>query len=191
MIARLIGKIEAIFDDSILINVNGICFQVFVAVNLRDSFVLGGNVNIRISHIFRQEQQYLCGFASDEEMAIFKALLDVPGIGMKSALSVLSTLTIEEFAMAVANQTPDPICRADGVGKKTAERILLELKDKNIAKIKDVCQKGNANINDAILGLVSLGYPKNIVVKIVSEVSSALGPDADTNELIINCLKRL
>ena len=191
MIAKLKGKVDEIFDDSIIIDANGVGYQVYVASQLKNSANIGDAISLRIYHIFKQENQYLCGFQDAEEMNIFKALLDVPGIGVKSAMSILSTLSIEEFAMAVASQDPTTLCRAGGVGKKTAERILLELKDKTLTKIKDVCSKGNENINDAILGLISLGYQKNNILKIVSEVSQKLGQSASTNELIVQCLKEI
>ena len=191
MIAKLTGKIESLLEDSIVIDVNGIGFQVFVSRKILSEKELGQDISIRTLHIFRQEQQYLCGFSNDEEMNIFKVLLDVPGIGIKSAMMVLSTLSIEEFALAVANQEPETLCRVNGIGKKTAERILMEPKDKNITKIKDNCYKENNNINDAILGLISLGYQKNLVLKTVSESVKSLGKSAQTNEIIVNCLKRI
>ncbi|MDR3031309.1 MAG: Holliday junction branch migration protein RuvA [Holosporales bacterium] len=191
MIARLTGKIDFILEDSIIIDANGIGFQVFIATKLKDSFSIGQEISLRIFHVFRQEQQYLCGFSNEEELNIFKALLDVPGIGVKSAISVLSTLSVEEFAVAVANQDPETLCRVGGVGRKTAERILLELKDKTITKIKDIYFKENQNINDAILGLISLGYQKNMVIKLISEISKTLGQTASTNEIIVQCLKNI
>jgi Holliday junction DNA helicase RuvA len=189
MIAKLTGKIDNILEDSIIIDVNGIGFQVLLSAKLQSSFSIGQEVSLRIYQIFRQEQQYLCGFSNEEELAIFKALLDVHGVGIKSAMSVLSILSIEEFAVAVANQEPGPFHQVTGIGKKTAERILLELKDRNITKIKDMNIQGTQNINDAILGLMSLGYQRSVVIKTVSEVVKTLGSNALPNEIIIQCLK--
>lgn len=191
MIAKLTGKIDEILEDSIIIDVNGIGFQVFVSSKILTEKEKGQDISIRVSHIFRQEQQFLCGFSNDEEMNIFKALLDVHGIGIKSAMMVLSTLSVEEFAFAVANQEPETLCRVNGIGKKTAERILLELKDKSITKIKDASYEQPANINDAILGLISLGYQKNLVIKTVSDSVQNLGKAATPNEIIVDCLKRI
>jgi len=191
MISKLRGIVDTLLEDSIIVDVNGVGYLVYISSKFKDSIKVGDNIDVRIHHIFKQEQQYLCGFRDSEEMNIFKALLDVPGIGVKSAMSVLSTLSTQEFAMAVANQDPTTLCRAGGVGKKTAERILLELKDKTLTKIKDVCSGGQNNVNDAILGLISLGYQKNNISKVISEVSAKIGPDATANELIIQCLKEI
>lgn len=192
MIAKLKGIVDTILEDSVIIDVGGVGYLVYISSKFRDSISLGDAVDINIHHIYKQEQQTLCGFKDSEEMNIFKALLDVHGIGMKSAMSVLSTLSTEEFAMAVANQDPSTLCRSEGIGRKTAERILLELKDKTLIKMRDVCSgKIQSNINDAILGLISLGYQKGNISRIISEVSARLGKDTSTNDLIIQCLKEL
>ena len=189
MIAKLKGIVDTLNEDSVILDVNGVGYLVYISAKFRDSLNVRDSAEIRISHIFKQENQYLCGFQDSEEMSIFKALLDVPGIGIKSAMSVLSTLSTQEFAMAVANQDPTTLCRAGGVGKKTAERILLELKDKTLVKMKGVCSADQSNVNDAVLGLISLGYQKGNISKVMAEVSARLGRDASTNDLIIQCLK--
>jgi Holliday junction DNA helicase RuvA len=94
--------------------------------------------------------------------------------------------------MAVVNQETDVLCGVSGIGKKTAGRILLELKDKTLMKIKDIySMQENPNINDAILGLISLGYPRSNTLKVVKDVSGRLGPGASVNELIVHCLKEI
>ncbi|MDR2667093.1 MAG: Holliday junction branch migration protein RuvA [Holosporales bacterium] len=191
MIAKLKGIVDTIFDDSIVIDVGGVGYQVFVISTLRGSLQVGDDISIQIFHIFKQEMQYLCGFQNTEEVSIFKALLEVPGIGVKSAMSILSTLSIEEFALAVASQDAQLLCKTNGIGRKTAERILLELKDKALLKNKDLCKPDNSNVNDAILGLISLGYQKSSIIKIINEISQKLGHSASTNELIVSCLKEI
>ncbi|MDR0630819.1 MAG: Holliday junction branch migration protein RuvA [Holosporales bacterium] len=192
MIAKLTGKIDSIFDDSIIIDVEGIGYQVYISSRLKEALTLGQKYSIRILHIFKQEAQYFCGFQDEREMNTFKALLEVQGVGTKSAMSILSTLSIEEFAMAIIEQDTAVLCSINGVGKKTAERILLELKDKTLLKMKDACiYQENPNVNDAILGLISLGYQKNSIMKTIKEVSAKLGNKTSTNELIIECLKEI
>ena len=191
MIAKLKGIIDTKFDDSVIIDVSGVGYHVFLSSKMLDDLSVGDNVSVRIAHIFRQETQYLCGFTNDEEINIFNALLDVPGIGVKSAMAVLSHLSIEEFATAVATQNTVTLCKVSGIGKKTAERILLELKDKNLGKVRDICEKHNSNVNDAILGLVSLGYQKHNIMNAIEEVSKNNTQDLSTNEIIVACLKLL
>ncbi len=191
MIAKLSGIIDEISEDSIIIDVNGAGYQVFVPLKLKQKIEIGSKISVRIFHIFKQEMQYLCGFQDEEEMGVFKALLDVPGIGVKSAMAVLSTLSIGEFATAVATQDSMVLCKVGGIGKKTAERILLELKDKTLTKLKDVCKQDNQNVNDAILGLISLGYQKNRILPLLNDISKKLGQSASANELIVNALREM
>ncbi|MDR2598275.1 MAG: Holliday junction branch migration protein RuvA [Holosporales bacterium] len=193
MIAKLRGVVDSILDDSILIDVHGICFQVFISSRCKESIEIGDDLALKILHIFKQENQILCGFQSDDEMRIFRALLDVQGIGIKSSLSILSTLSIEEIAMAVIDQDATVLCRAGGVGKKTAERILLELKGKTIPKVTDIGPAGNGAIGDAILGLVSLGYKKDRVIKVVGSIAEKIGNinKITTSEIIVQSLKEL
>ncbi|MDR1034389.1 MAG: Holliday junction branch migration protein RuvA [Holosporales bacterium] len=191
MIAKLRGVVDSILDDSILLEVHGICFQVFVSSRCKKSIRVGDDLVLRILHIFKQEGQTLCGFQNDEEIGIFKALLDVRGIGIKSSLSILSELSIEEIAMAVIDQDATMLCRAEGVGKKTAERILLELKGKTIPKISDIKLVGNGVIGDAILGLLSLGYKKDSIIKVVSNIAEKIGQKATTSDIIVQSLKEL
>jgi Holliday junction DNA helicase RuvA len=191
VIAKLSGTVDSILDDSVIIDVNGVGYQVFISSKLKDSLVLGATLSVKIFHIFKQETQYLCGFEDEQEMNVFKALLGVHGIGVKSAMSVLSTLSIEEFAMAVASQDSTALNRTNGIGKKTAERILLELKDKVLTNMKDIKLPNNENVNDAVLGLVSLGYQKHKVLKAMTKTLQTLGSQASINELIVNCLKEI
>ena len=191
MIAKLTGVVDQILDDSIVIDVGGVGYQVYITSKLKQGLTLGDSASVRILHIFKQETQFLCGFQNDDEMSVFKILLDIHGIGIKSALAILSTLTISEIATAVATQEPSIISRVSGIGKKTAERILLELKDKTLTELKDVTQHQNPNLNDAMLGLISLGYQKNSILPLLREISKRLGADASANDLIIQALKEI
>ena len=118
-------------------------------------------------------------------------MLNVHGIGARSALAILSTLSISEFATAVATQDATPLSRGSGIGKKTAERILLELKDKTLSTLRNVQPQNNENINDAMLGLISLGYQKNNVARLLHKVSKELGSNASANDLILRALKEI
>ncbi len=191
MIAKLTGIIDEILEDSVIIDIKGIGYQVFITSKLKSSLKIGEKLSLRVLHIFKQENQFLCGFQYEDEKNTFKILMEVPGIGIKSAMAILSVITLEELATAIATQDSSILCKVPGVGKKTAERILLELKDKNISKIKDVYDKSNENINDAVLGLISLGYQKSIVQKTIINVYKKLGTNTPTNELIVECLKEI
>ncbi len=191
MIAKLTGVIDEILEDSIIIDIGGIGYQVFITSKLKNLLKMGEKFSLKISHIFKQENQFLCGFQYEDEKNAFKILMEVPGIGIKSAMGILSAISLEELATSIATQDSSILCKVPGVGKKTAERILLELKDKNISKIKDVYDKSNENINDAVLGLISLGYQKSVVQKTIINVYKKLGINTPTNELIVECLKEI
>ena len=191
MIAKLTGVIDEILEDSVIIDIGGIGYHVFITSKLKNLLKMGEKISLKISHIFKQENQFLCGFQYEDEKNAFKILMEVPGIGIKSAMGILSAISLEELATSIATQDSSILCKVPGVGKKTAERILLELKDKNISKIKDVYDKSNENINDAVLGLISLGYQKSVVQKTIINVYKKLGINTPTNELIVECLKEI
>lgn len=193
MIAKLKGKIDEINEDHVIIDVLGVCYTVYVSLKFIESLKVGDSAEIRTMHIFKQEQQFLCGFANFEEQTVFKALLDVHGVGVKSGMSVLSSLSPMEIAVAIATQDSSILCKVNGIGKKTAERILLELKDKTITKFEyKPSEKSSTNsINDAILGLISLGYQKSQVIKVVNNVINREGNNITTNDLIVLCLKEI
>ncbi|MDR1365440.1 MAG: Holliday junction branch migration protein RuvA [Holosporales bacterium] len=191
MIAKIKGFTDSILDDSLVVDVNGIGYAVLVSDRVRNSASVGGPIALVTLQIFKQDAQFLCGFLDDIEKKIFEALISVHGVGIKSAMSVLSRLAPEEFAMAVATQDPLLLCRADGIGKKTAERILLELKDKNIGQIKELSSFNNDAVNDTMLGLISLGYNKNKVNKVLMEVVQQIGNSVSTDVMIMECIKRM
>lgn len=191
MIAKLTGSVDEILDDSIIIDVNGVGYRVYATSALLQKSTLGETISVQIEHIIKQDTQLLCGFQTKEEVGVFRVLLNVHGIGVRSALAILSTLSISEIATAVATQDATPLSRVSGIGKKTAERILLELKDKTLVSIKDVQLQSNSAINDAMLGLISLGYKKSKILPLLQQISSELGANITANDLIIHALRNL
>ena len=191
MIAKLAGVIDEILDDSIIIDVHGVGYQVYVTSSLLQKSNIGGAISVQIEHIIKQDAQFLCGFQTKDEIGVFRVLLNVHGIGVRSALAILSTLSISEIATAVATQDATPLSRVSGIGKKTAERILLELKDKTLSTLRNIQPQNNENINDAMLGLISLGYQKNNVARLLQKVSKELGSNASANDLILRALKEI
>ena len=191
MIAKLTGIVDEILDDSIIIDVNGVGYQVYATSSLLKKSTVGETISVQIEHIIKQDTQFLCGFQTKEEVGVFRVLLNVHGIGVRSALSILPTLSISEIATAVATQDATPLSRVSGIGKKTAERILLELKDKTLLNVKDVQLQSNSAINDAMLGLISLGYQKSIVLPLLQKVTKKLGFNAPSNEIIREALREV
>ncbi len=194
MIAKLKGIIDSVMGDSVIIDVGGVGYFVYVTARFLSTTQVGDSVEVLVHHIFKQDQQYLCGFQNSYELALFKNLLDVPGIGVKSALSILSMLSPEELAIAIASQDAAALFKVSGIGAKTASRILLELKGKTILEIKNLNRTvggTSGNVNDAILGLISLGYQRNHVIKAVQKVIRDCGDSAPVNDIIVLSLREL
>jgi Holliday junction DNA helicase RuvA len=190
MIYKLKGIVEDIFEDSLIIDVNGVCYIVYVTSKFLTSLNIGDRIIIRTLHIFKQDQQLLFGFQSSDDLNLFKNLLKVHGIGAKLALSVLSILSHEEIATAIATQNPDILMNVSGIGRKTASRILLELKDM-IIKSGDYDSNHSGFVRDAVLGLISLGYQRNDVLKVLNKVTSSMPSLSSASEIIIASLREL
>ena len=159
MIACISGKISHLLANSMVVEAGGLGYQVFVPSPLLDQYHPGDNIVLHTNLIVRQDSLSLYGFETLEGREYFSLLLSVDGVGPKLALSILSTLTPETIRRAVFNEQADLFCRVPGVGKKTAQKILLQMQDRlpavegleAISKISDT--------DTEVLGaLTSLGY---------------------------------
>ena len=133
MIAFLRGKLADFFPQRLVLDVNGIGYELIVPVSLSDeiNLVIGKEITIKTYLHIRENAQTLYGFANDAQKGLFTLLIDrVSGIGPATAIAILGSLPVERFKEAVVNGDVNSIARAKGVGKNTAERIILELKDK-------------------------------------------------------------
>jgi Holliday junction DNA helicase RuvA len=131
MIASLHGIINSIGDDHLVVAVGGVGLRVFVPRTvLEDVGGVGRNISLKTHLIVRETELALYGFESEEDLALFELLLGVNGVGPKVALAILSTLSPELFKNAVAREEPAVLQRVPGIGKKTAERILFQLRDR-------------------------------------------------------------
>lgn len=199
MIASVRGEIIDIEDDALVVTVNGIGLRVYAPLNrMQGSYRLNDEIFLYTHLIVREDQWTLFGFPGKEELALFKLILNISGIGGKSALMVLSQLSPGEIAGAVDAGDAKPFERVSGIGKKTAQRIVLELKDK-IAKLgiagAPVVEKPKETAveidnGDAVAALCQLGYTaaeaKKAVVAVVSE-----DPLIDGETLLRKALLRL
>ncbi|HJV07325.1 MAG TPA: Holliday junction branch migration protein RuvA, partial [Chromobacteriaceae bacterium] len=128
MIGRLTGILQEKNPPQVLVDVNGVGYEVEVPMSTFYSLPqTGERVTLHTQFIVREDAQLLYGFASERERATFRQLLKVNGIGAKSALGILSGLSVEDLAHAIALQEANLLTRIPGIGKKTAERLLLEL----------------------------------------------------------------
>ncbi len=131
MIASLQGKLESLGSNGAIINVGGIGFQVYMPTSTLSTLgAIGKEVKLHTYLHLREDNVALYGFASTEELGLFQNLLSVSGIGPKLALAMLSAMSIEKLTMAIVTGSADLLTEIPGIGKKTANRLILELKDK-------------------------------------------------------------
>ena len=178
MIGSLIGLIKEKTPSSILLEVNGIGYE--IAVPLSTSFQLpnvGESAYLLTHLVVREDQHSLYGFATDEERKLFRALIKISGVGAKLAITILSGTNVNGFIQSVVNEDIDALVHLPGIGKKTAERLIVEMKDKvsEISSDENSLSQNNENsaVAEAINALVNLGYKtkdaKTILDKIESE----------------------
>lgn len=189
MIARLTGLLIEKTPPHVVIDCNGVGYECEVPMSTFYNLpAVGESITLLTHFVVREDAQLLYGFGTERERATFRQLLKVNGIGAKSALSILSGLSVEDLIQAVALQETGLLTRVPGVGKKTAERLLLELKDKfSIEGLANVGNLPKSAASDVLNALVSLGYNEKEAVLAVKQ----LAPDVGVSEGIKLALKSL
>lgn len=159
MLAIVNGRIVDTYNDSIVVGVGGIGLQVFVPAAVRDRSRPGDEIFLHTYLVVRQDALTLFGFESREERDLFVLFLQVDGIGPRSALAVLSTLSPDAIRRAIFHEQPEVFTRVPGVGKKTAQKILLHLQDK-IPAMSGIEKVAAYTDHDAevLAALTALGY---------------------------------
>ena len=160
MIASLHGRLESMSGDGVVLNVGGIGFQVYLPTSTLSSLGnIGEEVSLHTHLHLREDSVTLYGFASADELRLFQTLLGVSGLGPRLALAMLSAMSLEQLTMAVATGSTDLLTSIPGIGKKVANRLVLELKDKVAAGwvTTPAAQLAEEN-TDVLAALVSLGY---------------------------------
>ncbi|MDR1144726.1 MAG: Holliday junction branch migration protein RuvA [Verrucomicrobiales bacterium] len=196
MIAVLRGKLLESMPTRVVLDVNGVGYEVLIPLSTFEKLPLPpAEVTLRTVLVVREDAQLLYGFFAREEKDLFLLLTNhVSGIGPKTALAVLSGSSAGQFKSAVATQDLAYLSRIKGVGKKTAERIVVELKDK--VGISESWQALAANrplppeqqkIDDALLALLALGYRQQDALKAIT----GAGADGELEDIVREALKRL
>lgn len=194
MISFLEGKIVEKSPTRIIILVNGIGYEVLIPLSTSDKLpAVGENCRILISESIREDQYTLIGFLTEEERQMYNQLLNVSGIGPKIALSILSGLNVKDLLCAISTADSKKLASISGIGKKLAERIIVELKDKFISSKTFITEVNKTYppqtaINDAIQALISLGYKAQDAYKMISAIPEK--EKLTTEELIRNALRR-
>lgn len=186
MIGRLEGRLHRVDPGTVVIDVGGVGY--LVSTTLRAFQALAGRADavLWIHTQVRDDAIVLFGFPDREELEAFSKLIAVAGVGPRTALAVLSALTADELAEAVQTGDLVRLQRTPGVGRKTAERLLLELKDRLTSAAPGVDDRRG----DAVSALVNLGYSQRDAVKTVDAVWSEAA-DGDLGELLRLALKKL
>jgi Holliday junction DNA helicase RuvA len=202
MIGKLRGLLDEIGEDHLTIDVGGVGYVVFCPTRALAAMPGPGEpVTLLIETIVREDMIRLYGFQSALEREWFRMLMgSVPGVGAKVALSILSTLAPADLANAIALRDIAMVSRAPGVGKKVAERIVTELKNRAPAGaaagtigLKQELGEGvaPAPVADAVSALVNLGYSRDIAANAVAAAMKSAGEGADSSKLIRFGLKEL
>ena len=199
MITYLEGTLREVWPTQVVVEVHGVGYEVLIPLSSYDRLPPPGQSVRLLTHLqVREDAHILFGFASPEERDLFRLLVTrVSGVGPKLALAVLSGMEVGRFKAAVADSDTASIAKISGLGKKTAERIVLELKDKlGVAAAWEAASADNAPsagaraANDAVLALIALGYKQVDAAKSVREVALK-NKDAVAEELVRLALRGL
>lgn len=199
MIAYLRGKLLESSYTSCIIDVNGVGYELAIPLSTFDKLPRPGEeVELRILTQVREDAITLFGFATPGEKELFNSLVQVSGIGGKLALNILSGMSVANFCDAVANRDVKALSRISGIGKRTAERMIVELHDKLSAPGfapagGEGAPQGNLDsINDAALALENLGYKRDAIRRTIQAITAEL-PEAEqtTENLIRAALARM
>lgn len=195
MYAYIKGTLEIKGINYVVIENNGIGFKIFMSSKSIGCIGnVGDIVKVHTHYHVREDDISLYGFVSEEELRMFEILINVSGVGVKSALTMLSDITPASFAMAVIQDDVTRLTKVPGVGKKTAQRLILELKDK--LKSEDISGDNSVDVdikeikidNDAVTALQVLGYSKKEVEEVLQKVDTK---NLSTEETIKMALKYL
>lgn len=193
------GTIEEIYENGIVLDNNGIGYDIKVPTSLFDVYhTVGASAKIYTYLYIREEIIALYGFESKDSLEMFKLLITVNGIGPKAAISILSVLSLSDLKFAILSDDSKAIAKAQGVGAKTASKLVLELKDK--IKLEDAFEskltentknstKESTAVSEATMALVALGYSNGEALKAITKSGDLEG--LDTESIIKLALKNM
>lgn len=181
MFAYIKGELSYKHNEYIVVEANGIGYKIYTALSTIESIgAVGTAVKVHTYLYVREDAMSLYGFLTQEELGMFELLLSVSGIGPKAAISIISSVSPSKFGLAVITDDAKTLTKAQGIGNKMAQRIILELKDKikkeqlmpvnGVEEEKKMVEGGNARVSEAISALIVLGYTPLEASKAVSAV---------------------
>ena len=191
MIAHVFGKVAEKFNGSLVVDVHGVGYEVSVATNDFDAVILDQEVKFYTYHHVREQSEELFGFSSLAAKKLFEMLITVQGVGPKAALAILSLGDAEQVRNAIANADSSSVQKATGVGKKTAERVVVDLSDKvglptHYGRTEAPLQTELNTSDEALEALMALGYTLADATKALENVDANL----PTAQRVTEALKR-
>jgi Holliday junction DNA helicase RuvA len=199
MISFLHGKLSEVLPTQVTVDVQGVGYEVLIPLSSYDKLPApGGEVHLLTQLVVREDAHTLYGFATAAERDLFRLLVNsVSGIGPKTALNILSGMNPVAFRGAVANGDVKALSQISGVGKKTAERIVVELRDKigaagawEAASAARALPVAEQRVNDAVLALMALGFKQVEAHDAVRAAQAVLGAEASVEQLVRAALKK-
>lgn len=199
MITFLRGKLVEALPTVVVVEVNGVGYEVIISLSSYNRLPAPGQeVHLLTQLVVREDAHVLYGFASAGERDLFRLLINtVSGIGPKIALNVLSGMSVTAFRGAVASADVKALSQISGLGRKTAERIIVELKDKiGVAGVWEHVSEqrrlspGEQRVNDAVLALIALGFKQAEAHDAVRRALAMLGEQASLEDVVRACLKK-
>ena len=198
MIAFVHGTAVDMTENSVIVEAGGIGYDIYMTGTDLSNIHMGEEVKIHTYFSVREDAMKLYGFRSKDDLQMFKLLLGVNGVGPKAAVGVLSGITADELRFAILSDDVKTLSKAPGIGKKTAQKLILELKDK--MKIEDVFEDDiPADMNgsdydpdtgkEAVMALVSLGYSESEAFAALKKIT--LTPDMDSETILKLALKKM
>ena len=178
----------------VIIDVNGIGYQIHISLNTYSKIGDSEKCKLFTHFIVREDAQFLYGFISESERSLFQNLISVNGVGANTARLILSAMSPDEIYNAIVAENARLLQSVKGIGGKTAQRIVIDLKDK-LEKVENSSEFGGISHNtkreEALSGLIVLGFNKNVAGKALDNIIKAKGSDISVEDLIKQALKIL
>ncbi len=200
MYAYISGKLAGVSEESIVVDNHGIGYRILVPSSVLNRVSMGQEIKVYTHFQVREDAQVLYGFLSEEELELFRLLISVNGIGPKGALAILSVLSVDDLRFAILSEDAKAISAAPGIGAKTAQRVILDLKDKlDFMEAFDARSERGASAaagsaitgvkNEVVMALTSLGYASSDVLRAMQGMD--IPEDAQVEDLLKQTLKQM
>lgn len=195
MIAHLHGRLVEKYPTYCVVDCNGVGYHVNISLNTFSKLGDSESVKVLTHLVVREDAQILYGFHNEEERSMFRNLVSVSGVGAATALTILSAMTPAEVTQSIAANDVDTFKRVKGIGAKSAQRIIVDLKDKlekeGLVVMDNFSGSNNTNKNEALSALVTLGFDKRVAGKVLEKCVQEQGSDVGVEELVRFALKNM